>query len=73
MFKIIDFFDCIYVIFEYCFEGDLFYNIIECGCYVGKDELVKRVFFQILDVVEYCYNLGIYYWDLKLENILVFD
>jgi len=73
MLKIIDDPDCIYVILEYCPEGDLFYNITECGQYVGKDELAKRVFLQILDAVEHCHSLGIYHRDLKPENILVSD
>jgi len=69
--KIIDNQDCIYVVMEYCPEGDLFKNITECGMYVGKDELAKRVFLQILDAVEHCHNLGIFHRDLKPENILV--
>ncbi|KAM7207164.1 negative regulator of sexual conjugation and meiosis [Naviculisporaceae sp. PSN 640] len=73
MLRIIDNHDCIFVIMEYCPEGDLFYNITECGKYVGKDELAKRVFLQILDAVEYCHSLGIYHRDLKPENILVSD
>ncbi|KAK0719447.1 kinase-like domain-containing protein [Lasiosphaeris hirsuta] len=73
MLKIIDNPDCIYVILEYCPEGDLFFNITECGQYVGKDELSKSVFLQILDAVEHCHRLGIYHRDLKPENILVSD
>ncbi|KAI1107873.1 Ran1-like protein kinase [Jackrogersella minutella] len=71
MHKIVDDPDCIYVVLEYCPEGDLFLNITERGQYVGKDELAKSVFLQILDAVEHCHNLGIYHRDLKPENILV--
>ncbi|GAB1318713.1 Serine/threonine protein kinase [Madurella fahalii] len=71
--KIIDYPDSIYVVLEYCPEGDLFYNITECGRYVGNDELAKKVFLQILDAVEHCHSLGIYHRDLKPENILVSD
>ncbi|KAK5996715.1 Negative regulator of sexual conjugation and meiosis [Cladobotryum mycophilum] len=73
MLKIVDDPDCIYVILEYCPEGDLFLNITERGQYVGNDELAKKVFLQILDAVEHCHNLGIYHRDLKPENILVTD
>ncbi|KAH9909220.1 Ran1-like protein kinase [Xylariomycetidae sp. FL2044] len=71
MHKIMDDPDCIYVILEYCPEGDLFLNITERGQYVGKDALSKRVFLQILDAVEHCHTLGIFHRDLKPENILV--
>ncbi|GAP86018.1 putative RAN protein kinase [Rosellinia necatrix] len=71
MHKIVDDPDCIYVVLEYCSEGDLFLNITERGQYVGKDEMVKSIFLQILDAVEHCHALGIYHRDLKPENILV--
>ncbi|KAM4067059.1 kinase [Hirsutella rhossiliensis] len=73
MLKIVDDPDCIYVILEYCPEGDLFLNITERGQYVGKDHLSKDIFLQILDAVEHCHKLGIYHRDLKPENILVTD
>ncbi|UNI23920.1 Serine/threonine protein kinase [Purpureocillium takamizusanense] len=73
MLKIVDNPDCIYVILEYCPEGDLFLNITELGQYVGKDALSKKVFLQILDAVEHCHKLGIFHRDLKPENILVTD
>ncbi|TQS33542.1 hypothetical protein Golomagni_06109 [Golovinomyces magnicellulatus] len=71
--KIVDHPDCIFVILEYCPEGDLFLNITERGRYVGKDMLAKKAFLQILDAVEHCHKLGIYHRDLKPENILVTD
>lgn len=73
MLRIVNDPDCIYVILEYCPEGDLFLNITERGQYVGKDDLSKKIFLQILDAVEHCHNLGIYHRDLKPENILVTD
>ncbi|KAK4073559.1 hypothetical protein Purlil1_13021 [Purpureocillium lilacinum] len=71
--KILDDTDCIYILLEYCPEGDLFQNITEFGRYVGNDELCKKVFVQLLDAVEHCHKLGIYHRDLKPENILVAD
>ncbi|CAK7219869.1 Serine/threonine protein kinase [Sporothrix bragantina] len=74
MHKIIDVYpDCLFVVLEYCAEGDLFYNITECGHFVGKDELARKVFCQILDAVQYLHSKGIYHRDLKPENILVAD
>ncbi|KAG5919358.1 hypothetical protein E4U42_006545 [Claviceps africana] len=73
MLKIVDDADCIYVVLEYCPEGDLFLNITELGRYVGRDELARKVFLQIVDAVEHCHSLGIYHRDLKPENILVTD
>ncbi|KAJ8105811.1 hypothetical protein ONZ43_g7275 [Nemania bipapillata] len=71
MHKIVEDPDCVYVVLEYCSEGDLFFNITDRGQYVGKDDMVKSVFLQILDAVEHCHALGIYHRDLKPENILV--
>lgn len=73
MHQIIEDVDCMYVVLEYCPEGDLFLNITERGQYVGNDFMAKKIFLQILDAVEHCHKLGIYHRDLKPENILVTD
>jgi serine/threonine protein kinase len=71
LYKILDSYDCIYVVMEYCPEGDLFTNITEKGRYVRNDFLIKSIFLQILDAVQYCHQQGIYHRDLKPENIMV--
>ncbi|KAL4885079.1 kinase-like domain-containing protein [Aspergillus karnatakaensis] len=71
--RIMDSIDCTYVVIEFCPEGDLFSSITDKNHFVGNDPLVKRVFLQILDAVQYCHSLGIYHRDLKPENILVTD
>lgn len=71
--EILDAPDCVYVVMEYCSEGDLFSVITEQGGYVADDEMARSVFLQLLDAVEYCHSLGIYHRDLKPENVLVGD
>lgn len=61
---------CIYVVLAFCPDGDLFSQITEKSRYLGDDALIKDVFLQIVDAVEYCHRLGIYHRDLKPENIL---
>ncbi|KZP16883.1 hypothetical protein FIBSPDRAFT_865405, partial [Athelia psychrophila] len=51
----------------------LFGQILNSCRYLGNDALIKHVFLQMLDAVEYCHNLGIYHRDLKPENVLCFD
>ncbi|KAL9611994.1 MAG: hypothetical protein Q9167_003394 [Letrouitia subvulpina] len=71
--KIMDSYDCTFVVLEFCPEGDLFSSITESGHYLGNDFMAKRAFLQILDAVYYCHSMGIYHRDLKPENILVTD
>lgn len=65
--------DFTYIVMDYCEDGDLFTQILHQRRYLGQDELVKHVFLQLLDAVDYSHSLGIYHRDLKPENVLCFD
>lgn len=71
--NVIDEETCIYVVLQFCEEGDLFGMITERQRYLGDDELIRSVFLQIVDSVEYCHSQEIYHRDLKPENILCLD
>ncbi|KAJ7065002.1 kinase-like domain-containing protein [Mycena amicta] len=62
-----------FIVLDFAPDGDLFSQILY-GCrYLGNTRLIKHVFNQLLDAVEYCHSLGIYHRDLKPENVLCFD
>ena len=63
----------IYIIMEYAPDHDLFSQILHSCRYLGQDHLIRHVFLQLLDAVEYCHSLGIYHRDLKPENVLCFE
>ncbi|KAK9479704.1 kinase-like domain-containing protein [Lipomyces japonicus] len=69
--QVLDLADGLYVVMEYCPEGDLFSNITEKKLYVGNDHLATHVFLQIVDAVWYCHSVGVCHRDLKPENVLV--
>lgn len=73
LYNVIEEATCIYVVLEFCEEGDLFGMITERQRYLGDDALIKSVFLQILDAVEHCHTAGIFHRDLKPENILCQD
>lgn len=65
--------DCIYMVMDFFAQGDLFHNITDLKCFVGKDKQVLKVFLQLVDATLFCHNHGIYHCDIKPENILVCD
>ena len=58
-----------FFVYNLC-AGDL-YSVIKKAAFFREDELIKRVFLQIVDALSYCHKRGIYHRDLKPENILV--
>ncbi|KAJ3528007.1 hypothetical protein NM688_g8051 [Phlebia brevispora] len=71
--RVIEEYDYTWIVMDYCPDGDLFTQILQHRRYLGNNELIKEVFLQLLDAVEYCHSLNIYHRDLKPENILCFE
>ncbi|KAF9530269.1 kinase-like domain-containing protein, partial [Crepidotus variabilis] len=65
--------NCLFLVMEYATDGDLFAQILTETTYLGRDDLIKKTFLQIIDAVQHCHYLGIYHRDLKPENVLCFD
>lgn len=62
-----------WIVMDYCGDGDLFTQILHNRRYLGQNDLIREVFLQLLDAVDYCHSLNIYHRDLKPENILCFE
>lgn len=62
--------DWIYMVMELIGGGDLFAAITEKKVFRNNDVLVKRIYIQIIDALQYCHDRGIFHRDIKPENIL---
>ncbi|KAH9957229.1 kinase-like domain-containing protein [Russula dissimulans] len=51
--------DCAFFVYDLC-AGDL-HSVIRELTFFRKDELIKRVFIQIIDALEYCHSRGVYH------------
>jgi serine/threonine protein kinase len=47
-----------YIIMDFAKDGDLFTQILNNRRYLGNNALIKHVFLQLIDALEYCHNLG---------------
>ena len=62
-----------FLVLEYAADGDLFSAITRpASQIVGNNDLIRHIFLQIVDAVQYCHHHGIAHRDLKPENILMF-
>ncbi|KAI5836288.1 kinase-like protein [Schizophyllum commune Tattone D] len=59
-------------VLEYMHNGDL-QSIIGKEVYLGRTDLIKRCFLQLVDAVAHCHAHGVYHRDIKPANILVSD
>ncbi|KAL1918687.1 uncharacterized protein VTP21DRAFT_2709 [Calcarisporiella thermophila] len=59
----------IYVVTEYCPNGELFDHLIDKGRV--SERTAQRWFRQLCSAVKYCHELKVVHRDLKLENILL--
>jgi serine/threonine protein kinase len=58
-----------FFVYDLC-AGDL-HSVIREHTLFREDKLIKRVFIQIIDALDFCHSRGVYHRDLKPENILV--
>lgn len=71
IYKVYDFENSIFVVMDYYPEGDLFATIVDKQRYKDDPFLVKSIFIQMVDAINYCHSKQVFHCDLKPENVLV--
>jgi serine/threonine protein kinase len=59
----------VFFVYDLC-AGDL-RSVIRKFAFFQDDDMIKSVFVQIIDALDFCHSRGVYHRDLKPENILV--
>ena len=54
---------------EFCENGEL-YDLITTQQFLNEED-AKKLFYQLIDAVEYIHMMKICHWDLKPENLLL--
>lgn len=67
--SLIDYFDS-FLILEYCEKGDL-YDLIKAGEGPKTRAEIIDIMIQLIDLIAFCHNRGIYHRDIKPENIFI--
>ncbi|KAJ7921415.1 kinase-like domain-containing protein [Mycena leptocephala] len=62
--------DFVFVVLELSTGGDFFSAMVDRKCYRRNPKLIKKVFGELLDAVEFCHRNSVYHRDIKPENIL---
>ncbi|KAJ7108929.1 kinase-like domain-containing protein [Mycena crocata] len=60
----------VFAVLDFCDGGDFFTSMVERKTYRRNPTLIKQVFGEILDAVEYIHRNSVYHRDIKPENIL---
>ncbi|KAJ7090629.1 kinase-like domain-containing protein, partial [Mycena epipterygia] len=60
----------VFVVLEFSPGGDFFNAMVERRCYRSNPVLIKKVFMELLDAVDFCHRNSVFHRDLKPENIL---